>query len=437
MRALASIASAVSVTMFAQLAIDAVETAVLARLGAVQLAGATLAGSLYAVVFLFALGVVTAVTPLAAHAAGRGDAAALRRFGQNGIWAGLTLSVPLAGALALLAWSVTPHGAEQEAARTYLLTSAFGMPAWVAYVAVRCFAVATGRVRIATAIMAAALPIQAGLAILLAFGAGLGVAGVGIAYALTGFAALLLLAMLLAVAPQGAFGAAFRPPFRLDRAEFGAILRLGFPFAIRIVLREAVLPMAAILLAPFGAAALAAHAVASRVVQLVGVFAFGFSDAANMRVSVALGAGALDRARGAAWLAVLLALLVGLAAALGVVLGAHPLAGWLLGAGQGAARSAAIAVLPLAAALLLLEGVQSAASGALSGLRDARGTLLIAVLGGWVIALPLGAGLAHLLAAPAIGVWTGLCLGWTVATALTLRRLRTRGAGASSGNPGW
>ena len=83
-------------------------------------------------------------------------------------------------------------------------------------------------------------------------------------------------------------------------------------------------------------------------------------------------------------------------------------------------------MLPLAAALLLLEGVQSAASGALSGLRDARGTLVIAVVGGWAVGLPLGLALAMVLASPVIGLWTGLCVGWLLATALTLGRLRMR-----------
>src|SRR5579875_2684693 len=85
-RALLGISCAVSATMFAQLAMDAVEAAVAARLGAVPLAGMALAGGFYGVVFLFALGVVTAVTPLAAHAAGQGDTPALRRIGQNGVW---------------------------------------------------------------------------------------------------------------------------------------------------------------------------------------------------------------------------------------------------------------------------------------------------------------------------------------------------------------
>ena len=426
-RALLGISCAVSATMFAQLAMDAVETAVAARLGAVPLAGMALAGGFYGVVFLFALGVVTAVTPLAAHAAGQGDRAALRRIGQNGVWMALAVSLPLAAALTAGAWLLPARAPEWAAARAYLLGAGWGMPGWVVYVAIRCFAVATGRIRIATALMVAALPVQAALAVALAFPAGLGIAGVGLAYALSGYAALLLLAILLAVSAQDAFGAALRPPFAIDRAACTAILRLGLPFAVRIVLREAVLPVAALGLAPFGAPALAAHAVAARAVQLAGVFAFGFSDAASTRVSHALGAGAADRARGVGWLAVGLAVLAGLAAASACCCSRPGLvATVLLGTRDGAALRQAVALLPVAALLLLLEGVLAAASGALAGMRDARGPLAIALLGGWGVGLPLGMLLAASAAMPATGLWTGLAVGWGLATALTLVRLARR-----------
>jgi len=62
-RTLAGVSLPVTGTMFAQLAISAVETLAVARLGVHVLAGVTLALSVYFLVFLFALGVVTAITP--------------------------------------------------------------------------------------------------------------------------------------------------------------------------------------------------------------------------------------------------------------------------------------------------------------------------------------------------------------------------------------
>jgi multidrug resistance protein, MATE family len=291
--ALGSVASAVSMAMFAQLAIDVVETAVVetavvARLGALPLAGVTLALGVHAVVFLFALGVVTAVTPLAAQAAGRGDTQAVRRIGQNGLWMALTVATPLAGAMLVAALVLPASGPEMREAARYIAGAAWGLPGWVAYVAIRCLAIATGRVRVATAIMLVAVPMHALLAVTLVFGAGWGTFGAGLAYALTAYAALGVLAAILALSDQGELGAALRGPPAVDRATCWAILHLGLPFALRIVLREAVLPVAAFGLTPYGAAAVAAHGVASRVVMLAGVFSYGFSDAANLHVGRAI-----------------------------------------------------------------------------------------------------------------------------------------------------
>ncbi|HEY2131848.1 MAG TPA: hypothetical protein VGH36_02560 [Acetobacteraceae bacterium] len=70
-----------------------------------------------------------------------------------------------------------------------------------------------------------------------------------------------------------------------------------------------------------------------------------------------------------------------------------------------------------------LEGVQSGAGGALSGLRDARGSLLISIGGAWIVGVPAGMVLARAMAAPVEGMWLGLVLGACLRTALYLPRL--------------
>jgi len=294
-RTLAGISLSIAVTMFAQLAISAVETLIVARLGVHVLAGVTLALSVYLLVFLFALGVATAVTPIVAQAHGRGNVEGLRRSGQQGLWVGLTFSIP--GVALLIGFSsiielAFGNGPEAVSASDYLLGAAWGLPAWVCYVAVRSLAIATGRVRITTIIMLASVPVHAGLTWWLVFGGfglpPLGALGAGFAYSLTAFGAWGLLMTIVQNSPVDAFGSVFRRPFVWDGERYRQIMRLGIPFSCRIMLREGVLPAAAFALAPYGAAAVAAHAVAAQVISLAGVFSFGFSDAANMRVSYAL-----------------------------------------------------------------------------------------------------------------------------------------------------
>ena len=432
-RALGRISTSVTVTMFAQLAMSAVETLIVARLGIRELAGVTLALSIHLLVFLFALGVVTALTPIAAAAMGRGDAIGARLSGQQGLWAGLTFSLP--GVVLLLVCrslleTVLGAGVETESASAYLAGAALGLPAWVTYVAVRSLAVATGQVRLTTIVMLASIPLHAALTWWLVFGGlflpPLGALGAGLAYATAGYGALGLLALAVRILPSGILGSTLRRPFGFDRARYLEILRLGIPFACRILLREGVLPASAFLIAPFGASAVAAHAVALRVVDLCGVFSFGFSDAANARVSHATGAGKSCDAVLSGWVAVGLATFVGLLMA-GVLLAAPlTVVRAILGDADSADLQAAATLLPFAAALLFLEGVQSAVGGALSGLRDARGPLIIAIQGAWLLGMPLGFVLAWLSASPASGLWSGLIVGACTTTVLYLRRFRKR-----------
>ncbi|HVZ09447.1 MAG TPA: MATE family efflux transporter [Rhodopila sp.] len=418
--------------MFAQLVISAVETVIVARLGIAVMAGVTLALSTYLLIFLFALGVVTAVTPIAAEARGRGDEESVRLAGQHALWVGLTFSLP--GAALLLLGSVLllrHHGSpEAKAAADYLVGAAWGLPAWVCYVAVRSFAVAAGRVRVTTAIMIAAVPLHAALTWWLAFGGlglpPLGAVGAGLAYSLVAVLAWGLLFIIIRRSPADAFSRSLSAPVTWDRRRYQEIVRLGLPFAFRIVLREGVLPVAAFIVAPFGPCAVATHAVAGRIVDLLGVFSFGFSDAANARVGIGIGAGQFRQVRSAGWIAVQLSAGVSLSIVAMMLAAPVQVASWFLGTGNPSGVAATVAVLPVAACILFLESMQSAIGGALSGMRDARGPLVISIAGSWVIGLPAGFLLAHMIAMPVLGLWIGLLMGACATTALYVIRLQRR-----------
>jgi len=384
-------------------------------------------------VFLFALGVVTAVIPIVAQAHGRGDVEGVRRSGQQGLWVGLTFSIP--GVALLIGFSsiierAFGKGPEAVSASDYLLGAAWGLPAWVCYVAVRSLAIATGRVRITTIIMLASVPVHAGLTWWLVFGGfglpPLGALGAGFAYSLTAFGAWALLMTIVRTSPVDAFGSVFRRPFVWDGERYRRIIQLGIPFSCRIMLQEGVLPAAAFALAPYGAAAVAAHAVAAQVVSLAGVFSFGFSVAANKRVSYALGAGVPHHAEHAGWIAIQLATAISALLVAGLLTEPTLVARWVLGNNDPGSVATAARLLPIAACLLFLEGVQSAAGGALNGMQDAKGPLLIAVAGSWAVGMPLAILLAWMTTTPALGLWIGLVIGGCLTTILYLIRFRQK-----------
>jgi MATE family multidrug resistance protein len=431
-RALGRISLSVTVTMLAQLALGTIETLLVARLGAEVLAGVSLAAGLHLLMFLFALGIVTAVTPLASAAMGRGNRDEARRVGQAGLLLGLAVSLPGTGLLLLLAVSLDlffGKGPEMDSASLYLLGVAPGLPAWVIYVALRSLAVATDTVRVTTAAMLAGIPVHAALVAWLTLGGGLpplGALGAGLAHAATGYLVLAVLPGLLRHRPGSVLAAVLATRSSWDRESCRSVLRLGVPFACRILLREGTMPAMTLLLAPYGPAAVAAHAVAVRVADLFGVVAFGLSDATNARVGYALGTNQADGAARSARIALQLSLLIGGTVSAIVVLAPSQIASAILGPASPETLEAVLALLPAVAAFLLLEIVMSAMGGALSGLRDAKGPLVIAVLGAWVVGLPLGFFLASVDTVPALGLWLGFLVGATLTALMLFLRLRAR-----------
>jgi MATE family multidrug resistance protein len=90
---------------------------------------------------------------------------------------------------------------------------------------------------------------------------------------------------------------------------------------------------------------------------------------------------------------------------------------------------AASPALPLTAALLriagafqVFDGIQVTASGALRGLKDTTVPMVLAAIGYWGIGFWLGRHLAFAQGQGAAGLWWGLCIGLAVvAASLTLR----------------
>ena len=70
----------------------------------------------------------------------------------------------------------------------------------------------------------------------------------------------------------------------------------------------------------------------------------------------------------------------------------------------------AVALLAVAAAFQLFDGIQTVATGALRGAGDTRTPMICHLLGYWLIGLPLGYLLCFVVGWRAVGLWTGLCI---------------------------
>lgn len=311
-----------------------------------------------------------------------------------------------------------------------MMGAAWGLPAWVGYIAVRSFAIATGHVNVTTLIMLCAIPLYCGLSWWLIFGGlfvpALGAFGVGIAYAITAYLVWGMLIITVRLSRQTVFNRTFYRPFTWNWTCIKDILHLGVPFACQILLSEGILPIAGFIMVPFGSAAIAAFSISTKIHDLLGMVSFGLSETACVRLSIGLGAGRINQIRQSGWIAIQLSLIFNCLCGIFLTINAKQIVGWFLGQTNITALALTTSALPVTAGVLLLNGTHAIMGGILNGLKEAKGPLYITAFCAWGVGLPVGFCLAHALHAPVLGLWIGLLIGHLCILIFYLALLRHR-----------
>ncbi|MFI0168935.1 MATE family efflux transporter [Streptomyces sp. NPDC017095] len=401
----------------AQLAISFTDAALVSRLGSDELAGVTLALSVFSATMLFGLGIVTAVTPRLAAGHRAADAGAVRTWFVQGAWLavlvgilGMAVLLNTGNILAFLGQSPRTAGIAQD----YNVGAAAGLPLFLLYVDARCLLTGIGRPRPATWVMLAAVPLNLALGYALTFGAGpvpgLGVFGAGLASTLVRAFIVLAVAVLLLT---GRFrGLGLRNVSLAPRLPLlGELLAVGSWIGVRILLGEGFLPVLAFFVGGFGADATAAHAIGLRLETLVVVFALGFSGAATTVAAWAREDGdwrALRDLRNA-----LVTIGLGYCAGLSAVMLASSgfITRVLFGLHDPRAESMVHTLLPLVIAYLVVDTLITMSMGYLVGLSDTRTPTVVVGAGYWIIGLGTGILLSQLTPLGFYGLWVGVIVG--------------------------
>lgn len=199
---------------------------------------------------------------------------------------------------------------------------------------------------------------------------------------------------------------------RLEMWRIRALLRLGLPAALQLLLEVSAFATATFLIGRLGAVQLAGHQIALNVASFTYMVPLGIGSAAAIRVGHAIGARDVHGAARAGWMALFFA--AGFMACAGIVLFffARPIA--RVYTPELAVVSAGATLLLVAAVFQLFDGMQVVATGALRGAGNTRVPMLANLIGYWVIGLPLGALLCFKLKLGAVGMWAGLCLALVV-----------------------
>jgi len=414
-----------------------VDTAIVGRLGAVELGAVGLANSLFLPITVLGIGAMMGLDPLVSQALGAGDPPRARKLLWQGVWLALAVSLVLAVPIALAPFLLVPFGIEPqvaEQARDYLWIRMVGLAPMLLFTGLRSYLQAQGITRPmlvgvvlgnlfnvpATWLLVfggEALPAWAGP--LRAFPA-MGVLGAGLATALGTVLQLCVVAAAVRSVPHPALDRAHR---RLDREEVRTAIRVGVPIGLQMMAEVGVFAFVGLLIGKLGSTDLAAHQIAITLASFTFTVAVGVGAAASVRVGRAVGAGDAPGTRragvvallgGGAWMAL---------SALLFVLLPRPLASLLTDEPE--VIAATVPLLFVAAVFQISDGLQAVGAGILRGAGDTRWPFLANVIGHYAVGLPVGIALGMGLGLGVNGLWWGLCTGLTaVAATLTFRFLR-------------
>lgn len=413
--------------------IQATDVLLMGRLGAVQLAAATLALNLTFTFNVFLLGLMTAASPMMAMALGKRSNAVreVRRTFRAGLWL-LFFAMP---PYWLLLWHAGflmrlfgEPAALAEQGQTFLRAYMWCAAPWLLFQLLRNFLSALERPRVILWLSLCGIALNAMLSWSLMFGhlglPRLGLIGGGIGSSLTWLIISLVLVGITIRNRRFRRFHLFGRLWRFDAERTRAMAVLGWPIGVTLALEMGVFALAAYFMGWIGAPAVAAHAVALQVAALTFMVPLGLSQSATVRVGLALGRSDDIAMTRAGWTAFVVG--VSFMGIMALFIWSIPRALVTLFLNDRASNALTIALavsfLRVAAAFQLVDGAQVIGAGMLRGLHDTRWPLLFALVGYWVVGLGIGAWLAFARDWKGVGIWIGLASGLAaVAGAMIVR----------------
>ena len=391
-RELLHLAWPVLIAQAAVMATSVIDTLMAGRLSALDLAAVGIGASIYATVFVTAMGVLLALTPVVAHHYGAGRYTEIGADVRQCAWLAVLLSIATFTLLKnpdpLLAISrLTPE--VEVRVRAYLDGVAWAAPGVLFFRVFFGFTTGIGRPRPVMAFNLLGLTLKVPLNAVFMYGhfglPALGGAGCGWSTAVTAWI------MTLAAwwwcrrdadyAPYAVF-ARFDPP---RPAALRELLKLGLPMGITFLVDVTAFTFMALFIARLGAAASAAHQIAANVAVFVFMVPLSLGNATGVLVGQALGAGESRRARHAGLLGLGVAIVIAAVTGSVIWFGAGALArGYTT---DTAVAAAATSLLAVVAFYHVVDAVQAVMAQVLRGYKRATAPMVIYALALWGVGL--------------------------------------------------
>lgn len=436
LRATFALAWPLVIAQLAQNALTTTDVIMLGWLGPTYLAAGTLATTFLMPFFLLGVGIVGAVAPLVAQARGARDIKAVRRVVRQGLWA----AILLAALMIPLLLQIRPIFAllGQDPAATIMAEQFIQIGVWMLFpalsiIALRSLLSAFDATRIILVITVSGVLFNAAANYVLIFGhfgfPRLELRGSAIATVLTN---LLMFALMLAYVLRHRRFRRFYVLMRFwkpDWPRFREIFRIGIPIGLTVLAEVGLFTAAALLMGRLGTDEVAAHAIALQSASMAFMVPLGLGIAATVRVGRAYGRSDPEGIHKAGWTAFALGTgFMALSCVVFLTMG-PVIVSWFLDprAPENAnALALAASFLMVAGVFQLADGAQVVAAHALRGLSDTKIPMLLAILGYWMVGLPIAYLLGFVLGWRGTGIWMGLAAGLAFVAVVLVARFAMR-----------
>ncbi|GAA0270373.1 MATE family efflux transporter [Alteraurantiacibacter aestuarii] len=432
------IAGPLALANLLQMLTYAIDVVFIARLGAAELAAASLSVSMFGLLVWALQGLTGSVAPVAAAELGARAPALrpIRRAVRMAMWLAVAggVAVMIMCAQAERFMLLTGQDAHIAAlAGDYMAVLIWAVVPMVMSGVMRNFVSTLGRPIFATLITALGIFVNALGNYALIFGnlgaPALGLEGAAIATVITSLAILAAYVIAIRIDPRlhryHVFGFFWRP----DWKRLMELVRIGTPIALTIVAEAGVFGGAAFLMGLIGAQQLAAHALAMQIAAMAFQVPQGVGQATTIRVGYYAGARENTGVRRAGWAGIAMGTcFMVLTASAMLLVPEYLLIIYIdpFSAENAALVGFATSFLVVGACFQLFDGLQVVALGALRGLKDTRVPMWIALFSYWVPGYGLAIGLGFFTPLGGVGVWIGLAAGLVFASGLLLRRWHQR-----------
>ena len=401
-----------------------VDTVMSGRLGADALAAVAVGGSVWFLSFTVILGVLMAISPIAARHFGARRSNLIGRYTRQGMYLAVAYGalVILFGQLfagpLLVAVGIDPEFRQLTA--DYIAAITLGAPGIFVFLALRFTTEGIGRTKPIMYTSVFAFACNAFLNYVLMFGKfgapALGVVGCGLASAIT------MWLLMFALAGHVLTSSRYRPLGIFDRfapprpTVLWEIIALGVPIAITITAEAGLFNAVSILIGTRGTDITAAHQIAINFAATMFMVPLALSSAITIRVGHLLGQGDLGRARFSGGLGIAMCAGFMFCSAVILLVFRENVVG--LYTDDPIVKGIAISLLLMAAIFQVADGVQIGAAGALRGYKDTRVPMAINIVAYWVVAFPLAYLAAVTFVMPPDYIWAGFVVGLTIAALL-------------------